>query len=305
MTGGSNWSDLYYAAHDGLRLYARHYPASGPGGRARGASPRPLLCLSSLIGNADEFHVLASYLASHPETPRDVYCLDYRGRGRSQVDRNPLNYTPFIELRDILDFLAASGLPRCDVLGSSRGGINLMLLATVRPAALGSLILNDLGPVLEPQGVARVISYLASLTPPPDWPAARGLMREMYGHAFPALAEADFDALARRWFREPQVAERNGRLAFSYDRRIVYANKQLDLRRAIPDMWGQYLALLRRPLLIIRGENSDLLSRKTLEHMRSVHWRAQAVTVPGQGHAPLLRDAASLNTIQQFLAEQD
>jgi pimeloyl-ACP methyl ester carboxylesterase len=120
------------------------------------------------------------------------------------------------------------------------------------------------------------------------------------------LKDDDYDALAHRWFREPAASAHGGApLEFSYDERVAYANRRLDLRRTMPDMWGQYLALLRRPLLIIRCEHSDMLSRKTLEHMRTVHWRARAVTVPGQGHAPLLRDAASLKTIAAFLAEND
>jgi pimeloyl-ACP methyl ester carboxylesterase len=357
VTIAPNQADFFYTSFDDLRLYARHYVAATPA-RSGGRRARPLVCLSSLAGNADEFHDLASFLASHPETPRDVFCLDYRGRGRSARDRNPDNYNPYIELRDILDFLAARDLPRFDVLGSSRGGINLMLLATVRPAALGSLILNDLGPVLEPEGVARVDGYLANLQRPADWRAARVLMRDMYAGSFTALTDDDYDSLARRWFVDRsatasgymsagsatasgQASPRSSseavaqhktprssseavaqhktprtfseaiahhktlRLDFSYDERVAYANRHLDLRRTMPDMWGQYLALLRRPLLIIRGERSDMLSRKTLEHMRTVHWRARAVTVPGQGHAPLLRDAASLKTIHAFLAEND
>jgi len=292
----AQWTDVFYSSFDDLRLYGRHYRAVGTQGGAR-----PLLCLSSFTGNSDEFIPLAAYLSTHPTAPRDVYCLDYRGRGRSRPDANSANYTPYVELRDILDFLSAMDAPRFDVLGSSRGGMNAMLLAIARPGSLGSVILNDLGPVLEPGGVARVMGHIATLKRPHNWDDAAMLVWEMYGPNFPALGEDDWRALAEIWFRETD--ER--RLAYNYDARLAHANRHLDLRRAMPDMWAQYLSLLNHPLMIIRGENSDILSKQTLEQMRTLHWRSKVVTVPGQGHAPMLRDAPSMRTIHAFLSQHD
>ncbi len=299
------WLDLTFTTHDGLRLVGRHYPAArrtARRGRTRQtqSGPKPLLCLSSLTGNSGEFHRLASFLSTYKDRPRDVYCMDYRGRGGSQSDWTSSNYTSYVELRDILDFLVVFDIPHFDVIGSSRGGINAMLLAAARPAALGSIILNDLGPVLEPGGVARVVGYLANMPRPTNWDEAVDVVHNMYRQTFPALATSDWRALASRYFREE-----NGRLVTSYDERLALSARHLNLKKTLPDMWSQYLALFNHPLLIIRGQHSDMLSRKTVEQMRTLHWRAKAVTVPGQGHPPLLRDTPSLQTIAAFLMEHD
>ncbi|MCP4937455.1 MAG: alpha/beta hydrolase [bacterium] len=297
------WSDLSFTSHDGLRLVGRHYKAvRGKGARRTSPKkpPNPLLCLSSLTGNSGEFHELACFLNTHNKHPRDVYCIDYRGRGQSQNDYTSANYNSYVELRDILDFLVSFDLPHFDIIGSSRGGINAMLLASVRPSGLGSLILNDLGPVLEPGGVARVLGYLANMPQPASWADAIQIMRSMYETSFTALDEGDWKAFAQRYYKE-----QDGHLVASYDTRLRLTSRHLNLQKTLPDMWRQYLALLNHPLLIIRGENSDMLSRKTVEQMRTLHWHSRAVTVPGQGHAPLLRDQPSLQTIGAFLAEHD
>lgn len=296
------WDDLAFTTHDGLRLTGRRYraPRKPVGRRKSSKKPNPLLCLSSLTGNSGEFHTLACFLSTQKEHPRDVYCLDYRGRGTSQSDYTSANYTSYVELRDILDYLVAFDLPHIDILGSSRGGINAMLLAAARPSALGSIILNDLGPVLEPGGVARLVGYLANMPNPANWSEAADIMRSMYQKSFPALDQSDWLSLTTRYYKEE-----NGYLVPSYDARLALASKHLNLRKTLPDMWGHYLALFQHPLLIIRGEHSDILSRQTVEKMRTLHWRAKAVTVPGQGHAPLLRDLPSLQTIGAFLMEND
>ena len=296
------WSDLSFTSHDGLRLVGRYYKAVRVKGTRKSSRPtsNPLLCLSSLTGNGGEFHALACYLTTQDEQPRDVYCLDYRGRGGSQNDYTSSNYNSYVELRDILDFLIAFDLPHFDVIGSSRGGINAMLLAAVRPGGLGSIILNDLGPVLEPGGVARVLGYLANMPQPANWTDAIETMRSMYENSFPALDEQDWKAFAARYYKE-----QDGQLIASYDKRLALTSRHLNLQKSFPDMWGQFLALFNHPLLIIRGEKSDMLSRRTVEQMRTLHWRSRAVTVPGQGHPPLLRDRPSLQTIGAFLAEHD
>ncbi len=294
----NEWTDLAFSSHDGLQLAARHYKAHRS--PAAQTPQKPLLCLSSMAGNSSEFHDLALFLSTHRDHPRDVYALDYRGRGNSQAGTGASNYTPQVELRDILDFLITFNISQFDILGSSRGGIITMLLATARPAAIGRIILNDLGPVLEPDGLARLLGHLENMPLPSSWSEARDLMRSMYQQHFPALNAQDWQVLAARYFKE-----NNGRLALTFDKKLGHGGRHLDLKKTLPDMWGEYLALFRFPLLIIRGEYSDMLSRKTLEHMHTLHWNARAVTVPGQGHSPLLRDRASLQTILAFLTEKN
>ena len=135
---GELWRDIYWASFDDLRLHARHYPVAEGGAR-------PAVCLPGLTRNARDFHYLASYLCNHPHRPRPVYCLDYRGRGASQHDRHWENYTPFIELIDTLDFMTAQGLHQAAIIGTSRGGIIAMMMAALRPTAMGVVV-----PVLGP-----------------------------------------------------------------------------------------------------------------------------------------------------------
>ncbi|MEM7192479.1 MAG: alpha/beta hydrolase, partial [Pseudomonadota bacterium] len=113
------WRDITFRSFDDLSLYARHYPA--PDERFRS-----VICLAGLTRNSRDFHALATYLSTHPETPRNVYSLDYRGRGKSQFDRNWRNYMPKVEMADLLDFLTVQGLHQVGIIGTSRGGIVTM-----------------------------------------------------------------------------------------------------------------------------------------------------------------------------------
>ena len=143
--------DDILARRDGLRLYARHYGVPG-------SIRRPLVCLAGLTRNSRDFHDLASALARPDENGRDVFAIDCRGRGRSQHDANWKNYSILVELNDVLDFMTMRGLNRAAVIGTSRGGLITMLMAALRPNALGAVVLNDIGPVIEREGLARIVA---------------------------------------------------------------------------------------------------------------------------------------------------
>ncbi len=290
---GELWRDIFYTSFDDLKLYARHYAAPDE-------KLRSVVCLPGLTRNARDFHYLASYLSRHPEKPRNVYCLDYRGRGRSQYDRNWRNYVPYIELIDTLDFLAIRGLQRVTVVGTSRGGLIAMLMATVRPTAMGAVVLNDIGPVIETRGLARIVGYVGRMPVPKTWPEAVMLLREMNERAFPDLDEAQWEELAQALFDE-----RKGRPALAYDRRLARAFGTIDLSQTIPDLWPQFVALGQVPAFVIRGANSDVLSAETLKAMVTRHPNLRAMTVPDQGHAPLLKEPETVEAIGAFLAAND
>ncbi|MGH6792488.1 MAG: alpha/beta fold hydrolase [Methyloceanibacter sp.] len=290
---GELWRDIFYTSFDDLKLYARHYPAPYE-------KLRSVVCLPGLTRNARDFHYLASYLSRHPEKPRNVYCLDYRGRGRSQYDRNWRNYVPYIELIDTLDFLTIRGLHRVTVVGTSRGGLIAMLMATVRPTAMGAVVLNDIGPVIETRGLARIVGYVGRMPVPKTWPEAVMLLREMNERAFPDLDEAQWEELAQALFDE-----RKGRPALAYDRRLARAFGTIDLSQTIPDLWPQFVALGQVPAFVIRGANSDVLSAETLKAMITRHPNLRALTVPDQGHAPLLKEPKTVEAIGAFLAAND
>ena len=290
---GELWRDIYYASFDDLKLYVRHYPAPD-------ATLRTVICLPGLTRNCKDFHALATYLSKHPEKPRNVYCFDCRGRGRSQYDRHWRNYTPFIELLDILDFLTVRDLHKVGVVGTSRGGIIAMLMAALRPTAMGPAVLNDIGPVIETRGLARIIGYVGRMPVPKTWPDAVMLLREMNEHAFPAFNEAQWEEISKDVFDE-----RKGRPARAYDRRLARALGTIDLSRPVPDLWPQFIALGQVPAFVLRGANSDVLSAETLEAMTERHPNLRAMTVPDQGHAPVLKEPETVEAIGAFFAAND
>ncbi len=157
-----NWSDIRFTARDGLRLYARHYAVPG-------STRRPVLCLAGLTRNGRDFHDLATALASADDAGRDVYTLDCRGRGNSEHDPDWKNYSLLVEVNDALDFMTMRGLHGAAVIGTSRGGLLAMTIAVLRPAAIGAAVLNDIGPVVEREGLARIVAYVGRMPLPADW----------------------------------------------------------------------------------------------------------------------------------------
>jgi pimeloyl-ACP methyl ester carboxylesterase len=290
---GELWRDIYYASFDDLRLYVRHYPAPDE-------KFRSVICLPGLTRNSRDFSALATYLSKHPEKPRNVYCFDYRGRGRSQYDRHWRNYAPFIELLDVLDFLTLRGLHKVGVVGTSRGGIIAMLMAALRPTAMGPVVINDIGPVIETRGLARIIGYVGRMPVPKTWPDAVMILREMNERAFPAFSDAQWEEIAKDVFDEHK-----GRPARAYDRKLARALGTIDLSRPVPDLWPQFIALGPFPAFALRGANSDVLSAETLEAMVERHPNLRTMTVPDQGHAPVLKEPETVEAIGAFFAAND
>ena len=256
--------------------------------------------MAGLTRNARDFHTLATYLSTHPETPRNVYCLDYRGRGGSQYDSNWRNYVPYIELLDVLDFLTVQGLHQVGIVGTSRGGILAMMMAALRPTAMGPVVLNDIGPVIETRGLARIVNYVRRMPVPKTWADAMHIMREINGRGFPDFTDTQWDQMARGVFEE-----RRGRLVISYDRKLAKAIGTVDLSRPFPSLWPQFIALGQFPTFVLRGEHSDVLSADTLEEMVERHPNLRAMTVAGQGHAPVLQEQEPIEAIGAFLAAND
>ncbi|MGD9830197.1 MAG: alpha/beta fold hydrolase [Hyphomicrobiaceae bacterium] len=291
MAEGQGWRDIYFTARDGLRLHVRHYEAPG-------SLRRPALCLPGLTRNAADFHVLASRLADARGHRRPVYAVDYRGRGRSARDPDWRNYTLLVEALDILDFMTIAGLHSAAVVGTSRGGILAMIMAVLRPTTIGAVVLNDVGPVIDKEGLARIVGYVGRVPLPASWEEATALVRGMGARDFTDLDDVEWQAVARQWYHDE-----NGRPAPSYDANL---SKAISLGGGgIPDLWPQFMALSPFPLLAIRGENSDILSRTTLEQMCTRHPRIESLTVRAQGHAPLLRDEATIRIIFDFLMRSD
>jgi pimeloyl-ACP methyl ester carboxylesterase len=283
----------FITAQDGLRLHVCAYGLPA-------AESLPVVCLPGLTRTAEDFHALASALASNTTRPRYVVALDYRGRGRSDYDRNPGNYNVAVELADVLTVLTALALGPAVFIGTSRGGILAMLLGAARPSAIRGVILNDIGPVIERDGLARIKSYVGRLPQPATFGHAADILRRLFGAQFPKLSAAEWLALARRSFRE-----QSGQLVSSYDANLAKSLEGIDLSRAPPPLWKEFDALAGVPMLVIRGANSDLLSAETVAAMRARRPDLQSLEVPDQGHPPLLEGAEMISRVGAFVTACD
>jgi pimeloyl-ACP methyl ester carboxylesterase len=286
----SEFESIRFTTRDGLRLCARVY--AGDPQRRR----RPVLCLAGLTRNGRDFHSLALALSRDPVHPRTVYTLDSRGRGCSDHDSDWKNYTVIVEMHDVLDFAALAGLHGAAVVGTSRGGLIAMIVAAARPAILGALVLNDIGPVIEREGLIRIAGYVGRTPLPATWAEAAQLVRDMNQRQFPAVGEAEWEELARQFFNE-----KDGRPVPGYDPDLARSFSVLD--EPIPALWPQFEALKHVPTLVLRGEHSDIFSPASIEEMSRRHPALRSHTVPGQGHAPLLRDDATIEVVGKFLDE--
>src|SRR5205814_9122507 len=219
-----------------------------------------------------------------------------RGRGQSEWDRFSDNYNPLVEMGDVFDGMAALGVPRAAVVGTSRGGIIAMLMAVARPSTVAAVVLNDIGPVIEPRGLARIKTYVGRTPAPEDWSDAERLLRRLHGAQFTALTDKDWQAYTRLTWRDD-----NGRPAGDYDPALARTLDGIEFDKPVPSLWNQFGMLAGIPVLAIRGENSDLLSSETLTAMAAAHPRLESITVPGEGHAPLLFHSPLIQRIAAFL----
>lgn len=268
----------YFRAADGARLA---YRDDGTG--------LAVLCLAGLTRTMDDF----DYLAAHLPQCRLIR-MDYRGRGRS--DRTgAATYTVPIEAQDALALMDHLGVARAAVIGTSRGGLIAMLLAATARARLAGICLNDIGPVIEQPGLARIFDYVGRpLAARSRAELAAALARTMTG--FANVPDARWLDEARR-----QSIETPDGLHLTYDPALREAF--LDALKGPPvDGWPLFDACAGLPLALIRGANSDLLSVETTAEMRRRRPDMILAEVPGRGHVPFLDEAESLAAIHAFLA---
>jgi pimeloyl-ACP methyl ester carboxylesterase len=286
-------TSTFLSAPDGLKLHVRCH------GR-RGAAALPVVCLPGLARTAGDFDVLAEALADDAARPRRVIALDYRGRGQSEYDRDPANYNFQVELADVLAVVAALDAAPAIYVGTSRGGILAMLLAAVRPTAIAGVVLNDIGPVIEPRGLMRIKGYVGKLPQPRTFEEGAEILRRLFDAQFPKLGPADWLVSAHRTFRL-----QNGALVPTYDVNLAKTLEGVDFEKPFPPLWPQFDALAHVPVMVIRGENSDILSPATVEAMRARRAALETIEVPDQGHTPLLAEAGVIVRIAAFAGQCD
>ena len=286
------FASAFVTAQDGLTLHVRRYGS-------RHTSAHSVLCLPGLARTAADFHPLATALAADPANPRLVLALDYRGHGQSQYDRNPKNYAIQVALADLSAVLAAFEITSAIFVGTSFGGVLAMMLAVMPPAAVAGVILNDIGPVMEPRGLMRIKSYVGKLPIARNFEEGAEILRWLFEAQFTKLAPQDWTAFAQRTWREG-----HGTLVPSHDTKLARALRSYSLER-LPTLWDQFDALARIPLMVIRGANSDMLARPTLNEMLARRGQLEVVVVPDQGHAPLLAEPNVIRRVAAFVASCD
>ncbi len=273
-----------FTSQDGLQLYYRDYGDPL-------LETLPVVCLAGLTRNSVDFHDFAERACAQ----RRVIALDYRGRGRSQYDPEPARYTPETYLMDVSHLLTATGVHRAIFVGTSLGGILAMALGAFRPTALGGVVLNDIGPELDPKGLARIGGYVGKTSAPADWDIAVTQMRQLFAPAYPDLADGEWLKLARQAFQ----TDESGRLINDYDLNISQA---LAKQASTPfDGWALFGALKDLPVLAIRGALSDLLSAECFDRMAEAKPDLIRVTVPNRGHVPLLAESECVAALDDFL----
>ena len=285
--GGSvaaeRYADCYFTVRDGLRLHYRDY---------RGSSDKPpLLCLPGLTRNARDFADFAERYS-----PRfRVIALDFRGRATSDYDPVPARYNPLTYAGDVIELLDHLGIDQAIFVGTSLGGLVTMVVAATAPQRIAAAIINDVGPDVDPAGINRILTYVGKDVRFSSWDEAADTIAANYGSKFDRFTHSDWVAMAKRNCREE-----NGEIRFDYDMAIAEP-----FRTAGPvpqvDLWPLFAALGHKPLLVVRGEKSDLLTAETAAKMRAIAPAMKLAVVAGVGHAPELSEPEAVAAIDEFL----
>lgn len=286
MGDGPAFKDRFWTSPDGLELHYRDYP-----GRA---DRPPLLCLPGLTRNARDFEPVAEAFAGEWR----VISVDLRGRGESDYAKDSATYNPLQYVADIEALLEQAGISRFVAIGTSLGGILTMLLAAGGPDRVAGAVLNDIGPVLESAGLARIRDYVGQGRSFPTWMHAARALKESGGAIFPDYGITDWLAMAKR----VMAVGGNGRIAFDYDMKIAEPFNAPSASEDV-DLWPAYRALAGRPVLVIRGALSDLLSAATVRRMVKEVPGAESLTIRRVGHPPSLEEPGVKEAIASLLAK--
>jgi pimeloyl-ACP methyl ester carboxylesterase len=266
------------------------------------ANPRVLVCVHGVTRVADDFDALARALSGHYR----VVCPDVAGRGRSERLRDPGLYVVPQYVADMVTLIArvTAGRENCDDdeavhwVGTSMGGLIGMILASFENSPIRRLVLNDIGPVLDPAAMARIGEYIGQDVRFPDFETGARFVKEV-SSSFGPHSEDEWRKLAG----DVLVQEPGGEWVRHYDLGLAKPFAALTPERAQQDqaaLWAAFDAI-RCPTLLIRGELSDLLSRATAEEMTRRGPKPQLAEIPGVGHAPTLMHAHQIAIVRDFL----
>jgi pimeloyl-ACP methyl ester carboxylesterase len=281
----SGYADYWYTSDNGLRLYARDYAHPAP--RAT------VLCMHGLSRNSADFAELSEALQQNFR----VIAVDQRGRGRSAYDPDSTNYSPLVYVRDMFTLLDSLAIPRVIVIGTSMGGIMSLLMAALQPARLAAVVLNDIGPVIDPVGLERIRRYVGKVPPVTSWAAAIAQVRDLNAPVFPDWQTNDWERFTRKLYRE----DAQGVPQLAYDPAIAISI-QASADTPPIDLWPAFAALAPIPTLVLRGATSDILAADCVAEMTRRKPDLVSVEVPARGHAPMLDEPVARAAVMGFLA---
>lgn len=285
------FAERRWTSPDGLSLFARDYAA------ASGPAKLPVIAIHGLTRNSADFGSIAPLIA---QSGRRVLAIDVRGRGQSDRAPDPMTYQPLNYAHDVLALMDQAGIARAVFLGTSMGGLITMALAAIRSKVIAAAIINDVGPEVAREGLARIAAYSGQPVDTPGWAEAAAYVKSINAVAFPHYTDADWDAFARRVFR----IGTEGSPVLDYDPDIAVPIRAAGAKALVPNLWPMFGRLARgRPVLLVRGQNSDLLSEKIAAKMRKRAPKMDYVEVPGVGHAPMLDEPEARAAIFPFLGE--
>lgn len=258
---------------------------------ARGNPTAPaVMMIHGLTQQAHVFDAIATRLSSRLH----VYCLDVRGRGESEWGPpDGYNYDTYVA--DLEALRQALGLERFALVGTSMGGLISMYYAARHPEPVTRVVLNDVGPELDPRGAQRIMGYL--LAGPEAFPDMKAVVRYYRENYAPMLGRLSDDQLAEygRW--HVRLSD-SGVYVWKMDQAI---RRPVTATAPQQDPWEAYRAI-NRPILLLRGAESDILSPETAQKMLETNAGCSVVEVPGVGHAPSLMEPVALKALEDFLA---
>jgi len=268
-----------FHAEDGARLA---YQDEGEG--------LPLLALAGLTRDGRDFDYLARCFQAGVRLIR----LDSRGRGLSD-HTGPATYSVAQEAKDAVALLDHLHVDRAAIIGSSRGGLLAMVMATTHKHRLHGICLNDVGPVLERKGLLRIGQYIGIL------PAVDTLdeIADRMASAMPGFHHVS----NMRWAEEAirHFVQSGGHVGLTYDPSLRIAFDEA-MSKPLPEAWPLFEACDGLPLALIRGENSDVLSKETALEMKRRRPDMEYMEVPDRGHIPFLDEVEAVVCIERWLA---
>lgn len=285
-----SYDDLYWNSHDGLRLHARdHAPAGAK--PARGT----VVCIPGLTRNGADFDALATSLTA---AGWRVIAVDLRGRAGSERARDPSSYNPRTYADDMVALLRSQNIDRAVFIGTSLGVLVTITLASRAPEVIAAAVLNDAGPKVPREALARIGRYAGKPVPPMDLAQAAAYVESIGKTAFPRFSADDWRAMATRTFR----ARGDGLLELDYDPAVIRTTRPWVLWLLRPVLWRAVRGLTARvPVLVVRGALSDILPADVARQMAATSDSARLVEVPDVGHAPMLSEPEAREAILALL----